>query len=371
MIYTYGITQQGTYHVKNDLVCQDAHNIIKCDDSYAIAAVADGLGSEEHSDIASQMAVKISTSYCAENIKDEYSEEQILEIIRDSFALAQSEIEKAAESNGHDLDQYDTTLSLAVFKNDALYYGHSGDSGIVALTSEGLYKKVVEQQRDDEGRVFPLYFGDEKWVFGKFPEPVVSVFLATDGMFETLFPVYIRNEPVNIYVALARYFMGPDSLHIEEHGENYVKEKVSEFMNSIPDTQVNDDKTVVVLVNPTYEMKMQDAEYYAEPNWEELKRKYEDAWKRAAYPHLYKDAESIADEIPISVAETDDTQKEQLPKDEVAESKAAAQNCEEPSENNAETNESCIASSTTSKNIIEKLFLRGKKENQSEKGDKK
>ncbi|MBK5897786.1 protein phosphatase 2C domain-containing protein [Catonella massiliensis] len=297
MIYTYGITQQGTYHVKHGLICQDAHNIIKCDESYVIAAVADGLGSEEHSDIASQMAAKISTEYCAENIKDDCSDEQIMEIIRDSFALAQSRIEKVATDNGHDLDQYDTTLSLAVFRGNALYYGQSGDSGIVTLTAEGLYKKVVEQQRDEEGRVFPLYFGEDKWVFGKFPEPVVSVFLATDGMLETLFPVYIRNEPVNIYVALARYFMGPDSLHIEESGEDYVKEKVSEFMDSIPDAQVNDDKTVVVMVNPDFEMKIQEPDYYAEPNWEELRRRYEEAWKRAAYPHLFKDAENDQEEI--------------------------------------------------------------------------
>ncbi len=289
MIYAYGITQQGTYHVKHDIVCQDAHSIIKCDDSYAIAAVADGLGSEAHSDVASQMAAKISTEYCAENIKDNCTDKQILEIIRDSFVLAQSRIEKVATDNGHDLDQYDTTLSLAVFKENTLYYGHSGDSGIVTLTAEGLYKKVVEQQRDEEGRVFPLYFGEDKWVFGKFPEPVVSVFLATDGMLETLFPVYIRNEPVNIYVALARYFMGPDSLHIEDSGEDYVKEKVAEFMNNIPDAQVNDDKTVVVIVDPDHELTMQEEEYYAEPNWDQLIRSYEEAWKRAAYPNLFRD----------------------------------------------------------------------------------
>ena len=148
MIYTYGITQQGTYHVKNDLVCQDAHNIIKCSDSYAIAAVADGLGSEEHSDVASKLAAKISSEYCAEKIKEDSADDQILEIIKDSFALAQSHIEQAANDDGHDLDQYDTTLSLAVFMNGSLYYGQSGDSGIVALTADGFYKKVTEQQRE-------------------------------------------------------------------------------------------------------------------------------------------------------------------------------------------------------------------------------
>ncbi len=82
MIYTYGITQQGSYHVKHGLVCQDANNIIKCDTWYVIADVADGLGSEEHSDVASQMVAKLFTEYCAENIQDGCPDEQILEIIR-------------------------------------------------------------------------------------------------------------------------------------------------------------------------------------------------------------------------------------------------------------------------------------------------
>lgn len=28
MIYAYGVTHQGTYHVNNNIVCQDAHSII-------------------------------------------------------------------------------------------------------------------------------------------------------------------------------------------------------------------------------------------------------------------------------------------------------------------------------------------------------
>lgn len=295
MIYAYGITQQGTYHVKNGTVCQDAHKIIKCSDSCAVAAVADGLGSEEHSDIASRLAADRAAEYCAEKLDDALTDDQILEVIHTSFALAQSKIEEAAADNGHELDQYDTTLSLAVLRDGILYYGHSGDSGIVALTAEGFYTKVTEQQRDEEGRVFPLYFGDEKWVFARFPEPVASVFLATDGMLETLFPVYIRNEPVSIYVALARYFMDGAVLRIAEVGEQAVREKIEKFLAGIPDAQVNDDKTVAVLINPDMEIKPQPAEYYAEPDWCELKRKYDEAWKRAAYPHLFQDQPESAD----------------------------------------------------------------------------
>lgn len=292
MIYAYGVTQRGTYHIRKDIVCQDAHRIIKCGGSCAIAAVADGLGSEKYSDAASKLAADTSAEYCAERIGEALTDDRLLEIIRDSFALAQQRIEKTAEENGHEPDQYDTTLTLAILKDDALYYGHSGDSGIVALTAEGLYQKVTEQQRDEEGRVFPLYFGNEKWVFARYPEPVAAVFLATDGMLETLFPIYLRGEPVSIHVALARYFMDAGVLRIAELGEQAVQEKIGAFMGGIPDAQVNDDKTVVVLVDPDAAVKAQPPEYYAEPDWAELKRRHDEAWRRAAYPHLFQEEDS-------------------------------------------------------------------------------
>jgi serine/threonine protein phosphatase PrpC len=209
------------------------------------------------------------------------------------------------KAQGHSIDQYDTTLSLAVFINDTLYYGHSGDSGIVALTTEGLYEKVTEQQRDDDNRVFPLFFED-KWVFGRFDRKVCSIFLATDGMLETLFPFLIRNESVKIHVNLAQFFMDNRSLCIDKEGESAVKGRIEEFIRNIPDEQVNDDKTVVVLISSSIEPKSQPNDYYKEPDWAELKRRRDEEWKREAYPHLFKNAKT---EIPLDSSSNDNTEK--------------------------------------------------------------
>ncbi len=199
-------------------------------------------------------------------------------------------IETEAAKNGHEPDQYDTTLSLAVLIGGRLHFGHSGDSGIVALCADGLYAKVTEQQRDDYCRVFPLAFR-EKWVFGTFCKDVASVFLSTDGIYETLFPLYIRKEPVSIYVSLAKYFMDNQSLRIDEYGESETQKRVGSFLESIPESQVDDDITVVVLVNADVVPGIQPAEYYKDPDWKELKRKMDEEWRRQAYPHLYENAE--------------------------------------------------------------------------------
>ena len=287
MVYAYGVTLPGTYHIKNDIVCQDAHEIIKCGDDMLIAAVADGLGSETHSDVASKMAADLSTEHCRQHITQTSGSDEILEVIRASFAIAQQAIEHEAESNDHDIAQYDTTLSLAVYIGDTLYYGHSGDGGIVVLTADGRYESVTEQQRDEEARVFPLFFED-MWSFGQFDKKVCSVFLATDGIYETFFPYLIKNEPVNIHISLAQFFMDNRGLQIDELGEAAVQSRIEDFMNNIPDEQVNDDKTVVVLLNTSVQFTPQPDEYYKEPDWAGLKRRHDEEWKRQAYPHLFR-----------------------------------------------------------------------------------
>jgi len=290
MIYAYNVSLPGAYHVKNKIPNQDYCEVKKCNDVLAFAAVADGLGSAEHSDVASKIAVEESISHCIENITLSMHSEELLSVVKKSFLRALNEIEKKAKLENHDITSYDTTLSFAVLMKDRLFYGHSGDSGIVALTTKGQYKKVTEQQRDENGCVFPLFF-KEKWIFGEFDEKVCSLFLATDGMLETLFPFYIRNEEVSIYVTLAEFFMDNRRLQIEKRGELAVKEEIEKFIFNIPEEQVNDDKTVVVLINTSIKPKLMHADYYKEPDWVALKQKHDEEWKRQAYPHLYVDSD--------------------------------------------------------------------------------
>jgi serine/threonine protein phosphatase PrpC len=289
MIYSYGISAQGTYHIKNNNIpCQDYHHIVKCGNDVVVAAVADGLGSVKYSDVGSKIAATVSVNCCAEKVVHLSDTDAVLGAIKESFVLAQNSIEKEAKDKGHSINDYDTTLTLAIMCDDTLYYGHSGDSGIIALTVEGLYEQVTKQQRDEDGCVFPLFF-KEKWIFRRYGKKVCSVLLATDGIFETFFPFLLKEKPINIHVMLAQFFMDNKMLHIDELGEEKIKTKMEDFIFNIPDEQVNDDKTIVVMVNSSIESSLQPKEYYIEPDWDDLKKKHDEEWKRKAYPHLFKD----------------------------------------------------------------------------------
>jgi len=302
MIYAYGVSLSGTYHIKNNIVCQDYYRILRVGKDLAFAAVADGLGSAAHSDVGSRIAATVSTDYCRKSITMKTDPQQILEIIHASFAAALGAVEKEAGQNDRSPDLYDTTLTLAVLIRDTLYYGHSGDSGMIALTAEGLYEQVTWQQRDQEGRVFPLFFTD-MWEFKRFEKKVSSVLLATDGMLETFFPVLIKNDPVKIHVSLAQFFMCNRKLRIDKVGQEEIQAQKKDFIEKIPDEQVNDDKTVAVLINPSIKSKLQPKEYYLEPDWAELKRKHDEAWKREAYPGLYKTQNAAEEQKPTQHAQ--------------------------------------------------------------------
>ena len=112
--------------------------------------------------------------------------------------------------------------------------------------------------------------------------------LATDGILKLFFPVYIRHQPVSIYVALARFWMDRDALDIEKRGEAEVQRELEGWMESLSEEQVDDDKTMVILVDSEASVTLQPAAYYQEPDWTALIQAYREEWEREAYPHLYQ-----------------------------------------------------------------------------------
>ncbi len=287
MIYAYGVTQQGSYHVEKNLPCQDYHYYKLIEPNYAIGAVADGLGSQKFTDVASKIAATDAVEFCKEKI-DLKDPEGILTVIKQAFSHALEEIKKEADSKGNDVNEYDTTLALAVFVDDKIYYGNSGDSGIIVHSNDGTFKGVTIQQRDENGCVFPLCFGEEHWQFGK-EEGVASCLLATDGMLEIFYPYLLKGEKVEIYIALANYMMSNTVLNYPDTPSEEVQKAMDNFVAGLSPDQVSDDKTVLALINDSVEVNRQDEDYYKAPDWAELKKKKDEEYKRKAYPHLYKD----------------------------------------------------------------------------------
>ena len=361
MIYSYGVTRIGPYHIKNNIVCQDAHHIVKVSDQCVIAAVADGLGSERYSDIASKIASKTAVEYCVERYSSDLSDDEICNLIEQAFRVSQCKIEEVCQKNGHEITDYDTTLDLVIFNSGLVHFGHAGDSGIIVQTDDGLYAPLTTQDRDDMGRVFPLCF-EERWIFGKAEKTVASVMLCTDGIFEIIFPFLLRDQDPSIYVALAQFFMDRERLGFEEDGEDAVCADMTAFIENLQESQVNDDKTVVVLCDASINVTRQDEAYYAVPDWERLTREHREKFTREAYPHMVGKDTHAADEQLDSTSE--------LEADECVDSMPSGGNDTQPVGKNPETEgieaRDKASHETEPKHPLAKKLMQklGKKENQ-------
>ena len=281
MLHVYGASVVGAWHVKASVPCQDAHASWVSDDGALAAAVAsDGLGSERFSDIGSKIASQAAVAYCRDHAVAGASPEEMLKVLRGAYQAASDAVCDKADEMEEPAGEFDETLVMALLDGDKLFWGQSGDSGLVAGMADGTYRLVTTQQRDEEGRVFPLCF-DDHWEFGVL-EGVSTVLLCTDGLLDGVFapPILAANAGCPINRAMARMFLHPqpdDAEHLDE-----VERQLAAYLEACPPEVTDDDKTVVVIFGDEPPASQPD-DYYAEPNWEEVRRR--------ARKHLYAPSE--------------------------------------------------------------------------------
>ncbi len=304
MIYQYGFSQIGPYHVEKGIPCQDSHALRPFSFLHnggkvegMVAGVADGLGSASHSQIGSSVAVETAVTYCVSFLEAQgnlvQSEKEMCSMIEASFQTALNAVTARSEELGIPLAQFDTTMDLVVYVQGSVFYGHVGDSGILLQNHAGRYSPLTKPDQDDRGRVFPLVFQDH-WQFGV-ADPalgaIASVLLCTDGMWDIFFPTLLRREAEPLYVAQARFFMDFQDLGYLSYPAEEVAKAMYDYVENIDKSKVNDDKTVVVLCDDSIPVQYQEASYYASPDFQALQREQEARYFQEAYPHLVKKQE--------------------------------------------------------------------------------
>ncbi len=298
----YKSNMAGPYHVENDLPCQDSFAIFH-NDVFSVLAVADGLGSELYSDVGASVTAQTAVEYCSEHIIEGMGSAEIKKVMNNALVSAYKAVLTRAADDGNDPDEYDTTLCLAIYDGEHLYFAQSGDSGLVALLENGEYHRVTTQQRDEEGRVFPLCWGPEKWEFGYVDSPVSAFMLMTDGVFEQICPKLMRKREIEINIPLARRFL--DRFDCTEEDVPDLEKAVHEYLEHYPRHLLDDDKTVVVLINPERRPAQKDETYYAIPDWKAMR---DEAEKRLFEPDPTAPEEVsdiAADPLPLEDAVSD------------------------------------------------------------------
>lgn len=278
MLHTYGASVTGPWHAEAGIPCQDSHACwVSKDGALAVGAASDGLGSELHSDVGSAVASRVAVDYCGEHARPGADAQETLKVLRGAYRAAYSAVLDRAAEMGESAGEFDATLSLVLLDGDRLFWGQSGDSGIVAGMADGTYALVTEMQRDEEGRVYPLCF-DTHWEFGVL-EGVATALLCTDGVLEGMIapPILAANSDCPLDRAKAHMFLHPladDAEHLDE-----VQRQATAYLESYPRELIDDDKTIVVVFDDERFPRNQPDGYYAEPDYETIREQ--------AYRNLY------------------------------------------------------------------------------------
>lgn len=386
MIFNYGFSIVGKSHINKGTCCQDSHMIKELDNGWIVAAVADGVGSAKNSQIGSSIAAKTVVEFCAECMPWDYSVIGIKSMLRTAYNYAFKQIIKESEKSGETLESYDTTLTTVIYDGHRIIYGHSGDGGIIGLTIYGDYVQITSPQKGvDMISVLPLRSGYTVWSIDSYEEELAAVMIMTDGMLDgALCPYLLKlSNKSEVYTPIATFFAEPllipnnkkdfkalrkdieDFITAKEDYspegfysklENIYKKKLKEEATDIIDglknknyscafmQSVQDDKTMVALINTDIQVDTKEIDFYSEPNWEEL----QEEWNRRAYPHLYTEEHTDENETNENndtslIDNVQDTSVSQV--NEKSES-AVAENTTAKSQESAETKNNQTDSST-------------------------
>lgn len=266
-----GVTKRGVAHRCYGTRCQDAHMIRRVKQvaiwkdggkrdrllpgkEYVVAAVADGLGSEAHSDIGAHAAVNTAVSTMCELIGtwcatgDSALAISMPRFLEQAMIKANNAVVKKAASMELPANEFDATLAIAVYDGEQLFYGSAGDSGVIAKTDAG-FELLTRPSRVGEAGTYPLYCR-EKWEISACGH-VRGFLLATDGLLELRVPEF-NNE--NLNEKAVHLFMGAGHKPVSASDIDAALEKrVENVVHRIQGNRYTyDDATVVVALDWDY-----------------------------------------------------------------------------------------------------------------------
>ncbi len=275
MIGFYNQTIPGTSHIEEGRQCQDANGVTRLENGWIIAAVAKGISGTMNSAVAASVAVDTSIRFLKDHSEliASLDDESLNPLFNLSFIATQKKLEFYAEINGSPPEEYDTTLTLAIYDGKRVAYGHSGyGGGIITLDEHGAYRRLTPVQiADTHDEKFSLRTGRERWSFGFSGEDrVCSVLLATDGVFDVFCPqiLAMMSNPIDIYEVRGHMDTGLWKFNTVAEYKNQKKLFKEILREKFP--TVTDDKTLVLIVNTDALPEVKNDRYYAKTDFEEM-----------------------------------------------------------------------------------------------------
>lgn len=204
------LSLRGKSHIQNDEPLQDSHALLELPEGWILLTVADGVGSEPRSETGAALATESVASFIKKRWGVCLDRDSLLNLLRCAYQYAAGEIVRQAKKENRRVQEFSTTLHTVLFAGGMVYYGHAGDGGILAMDVDGSYFPITKPQKGPDGEsVVPLMAGPRDWKFGSTEDPVQSVMVCTDGVWDKVCSKLLQNNGYSTDRALAGFFLSP------------------------------------------------------------------------------------------------------------------------------------------------------------------
>ncbi|MEM4326432.1 MAG: PP2C family serine/threonine-protein phosphatase [Candidatus Pacearchaeota archaeon] len=220
-----GASVQGSYHLANNIPCQDAHfyRYYK-ENNFWICVISDGAGSCEFSHIGSGKVVELSLEHFSEILKikiDEWlkdsstiSNEVWHEISKNTFQKVYEDLKKFANEEGYDLKSLSATVILIIVTSLGLLVTHIGDGRAGYRNENGEWKSMITPFKGEFANetVFitsPIWDKDKLDLYIEsqiITEPSDAIVLLSDGCENICFETVVFNEKHKSYEHINKPF---------------------------------------------------------------------------------------------------------------------------------------------------------------------
>lgn len=234
-----------------------------------VAAVADGVSSMILSGEGAHLASEAAVDAAAEAfVRGELvpGDASALKGVFERALRAVADV--AAGEPAADIASFACTLCLVVWDGARVWYGNAGDSGAIAVDAAGVPFVLTHLHRGPLScQVFPLH-DTYHWEFG-FATGAAGVLMATDGMLEKFAtwepgsygaPTDFNREAIDLFMAC----------DIDTDDVPALCGGAAGYLRALPATCVDDDKTVVALINTEDGLPAGAAEGEAEDEVEDV-----------------------------------------------------------------------------------------------------
>ena len=236
----------GTSHVKNDLLCQDAHHWQVLPDNVLVAVVADGAGSASLGKVGAMVA----TEAAIENISVQEvtrsmlaDDEFVRSLLTAAMVAAKKAVEEEALAVGKQTTDLATTLIIMVATPEGAAVAQIGDGVAVAKDFAGNLQALTMPDSGEYINETTFLTSDNAIATAQlrlWRQPITNIGLLTDGL---------QMLAINMAVGAPHkpFFLPLFDFVANAEDKSVAKEQLVKFLKSERITQRTDDDLTLVL----------------------------------------------------------------------------------------------------------------------------